>query len=531
MNLPINPSLDSSEGGTICGNLNDNLEADEDLSTKLSVEVALAKVKQSIHELNITFEKLRDLILELAISLDESGKYARDQICRIMKQLLQEEIKSGKITARWIEESVPSEYKRKYNTAAKKSEPNSLSGESEEEALENEQTISLATANSSAASTSEMLLYSNLKSDDDLSKEENKNSHHDQTAQSAERKQQRDIDFQFSLPCEDVNQYLQMIQISARPDQKNLGVWFNGKIDMHTRKVIFAMTGTIADRGDDFDAEERAPRKEPLFGFSVDNGDEVSLAPLHTLVCGLTRESGKTTALEGNLSRWAEKKILVFICKKGEEVFHQYRRVAPFISQGATLSLPKAEFSHELQLTKGIQVMALQNLDSETQAMIIAFVAQEVLDGKIQDWHNVVLVIPEAWQILPRDRDSPAKLPVEAFMRKGAAKGNLVVLDSQDISGISVPIRKLIGNWVMGKQNESNEIKRAIEHLPIKIDWNEMKYSLQTLKLGQFYVLSKGKVTKTFAWPVWMRFYDALDCADNPDTVYKILKKRTAQQA
>lgn len=336
----------------------------------------------------------------------------------------------------------------------------------------------------------------------------------------------QEIDFQFSLPYEHVKQYVEAILILAGPDQKNPSVWFNGKIDTRTRSVTFAMTGPISDRGDDLDEDERIPREEPLFGFSIGYAEEVSLAPAHTLVCGLTRESGKTTAIEGLLARWAAKKILVFVCKNGEDVFQRYRKISPFLRKDSTISQPpKTEFSQKLQLTEGIQVMDLQYLDPEAQATIISSVAEEILDVS-QDWHDVILVIPEAWQTLPRDRDSPAKLSVERLMRHGAVKGNFVVLDSQDISGIHVPIRKQIGNWIIGKQNEINEIKRSIEHLPIKIDWDEMKHSLQTLKLGQFYVVTRGKVAKTFAWPVWMHFYDAIDCAAEPDIVYKIMKKK-----
>jgi hypothetical protein len=88
-----------------------------------------------------------------------------------------------------------------------------------------------------------------------------------------------------------------------------------------------------------------------------------------------------------------------------------------------------------------------------------------------------------------------------------------------------VPIRKNIGNWIIGRQNEINEIRRVIAHLPIKVDWDEKKQNIQTLKLGQFYVVTGGKVTKAFAWPVWMKFDEAMDCVEEPELVYEMKKK------
>ena len=39
----------------------------------------------------------------------------RNQICRKIKQILKDKITERKITAKWIEKCLPSEYKRKYN--------------------------------------------------------------------------------------------------------------------------------------------------------------------------------------------------------------------------------------------------------------------------------------------------------------------------------------------------------------------------------------------------------------------------------
>ena len=345
--------------------------------------------------------------------------------------------------------------------------------------------------------------------------------------------------------------------------------------------------------------------QEPLIGLTVneDNPEEVCLPPLHTLISGITREAGKTTALEGILSRWQGKKILTFVCKPGEQVFqddHYYPRHRPFLKQRSdwryiqsmieaefheknrsiraelmvvcedtsTLEevwdnvvdvldgkkyanvyekkvyiqiynylkevIPKiseTKFVQKLKLKEGrITVMDLQSYRPEVQAMVVGSVAEEIMSA---GWRDVVLVIPEAWQILPRNRASPAKLPIESLIRMGAARGNLVMVDSQDMTSIHTPVLKEIGNLLLGRQQELNEVDRTLVNLPhseIKKAASstavDRRGEIQRLKLGQFLFVSKGEARKVFAMPKWMEFVDALECAINPDYVYKVQKPR-----
>ena len=71
----------------------------------------------------IKFTDAKSLILELARHLDETRQCEETQICRKIKEMLNDKIKEGKITGKWIEECLPQEYKRKYA----KSELSSLS--------------------------------------------------------------------------------------------------------------------------------------------------------------------------------------------------------------------------------------------------------------------------------------------------------------------------------------------------------------------------------------------------------------------
>jgi hypothetical protein len=85
----------------------------------------------------MNFTNAKSLILELARRLDETRRCEQSQICRKIKEILQDKIKDGKITEKWIEGCLPQEYKRKYA----KSEVTSLSKQAkrntETEQLEN----------------------------------------------------------------------------------------------------------------------------------------------------------------------------------------------------------------------------------------------------------------------------------------------------------------------------------------------------------------------------------------------------------
>jgi len=93
------------------------------ISSSLASEVILVKLKKIIDQLDIHFAEAKNLIVELARKLDEAKRCKQSQICRKIKELLEDKIKGGKISEKWIEECLPREYKRRYT----KSELSSLS--------------------------------------------------------------------------------------------------------------------------------------------------------------------------------------------------------------------------------------------------------------------------------------------------------------------------------------------------------------------------------------------------------------------
>ena len=105
-------------------------EEHDTLSDDQTIKNIIIDLRLAVDQLGKDFVKAKDLIHELARRLDESKQCERDQVSRKIKEILKDKIREGKITAKWIEDCLPSEYKRKYTT---KSEDTSLSKESTKE--------------------------------------------------------------------------------------------------------------------------------------------------------------------------------------------------------------------------------------------------------------------------------------------------------------------------------------------------------------------------------------------------------------
>jgi hypothetical protein len=99
------------------------------------VESIILELKEAIDRINYNFRKAKDLILELARTLDESEQCERTQISMKIKEILKGKINEGKITAKWIHDCLPSEYKREYSKreVSSLSKNNSMKGNSTEQ--------------------------------------------------------------------------------------------------------------------------------------------------------------------------------------------------------------------------------------------------------------------------------------------------------------------------------------------------------------------------------------------------------------
>ena len=268
----------------------------------------------------------------------------------------------------------------------------------------------------------------------------------------------------------------------------------------------------MRENNQSFSVGENMGEIKIMLGFEVGTGKEVQMSLHHTVITGMTQLSGKTTTLEAIISR-ANKRAIAFKTKRGESGFNNYREMPPFFVERAdwqyvatlleavmrekmrferpwimkatqgTKSLrevlenvqtlrsetkrqlseniytaleeylkivvpqiEKLKFSKTLDLIDGINVVDLTEMTVELQSLVI----QSTMEYVINNLQETILIVPEAWEHIPQGRNTPVKLYAETFIRKGAAIGNYLFIDSQDIAGIDkMPLRQC-NNWILG---------------------------------------------------------------------------------
>ena len=165
--------------------------------------------------------------------------------------------------------------------------------------------------------------------------------------------------------------------------------------------------------------------------------------------------------------------------------------------------LPELQYtplSKTLEIRDGINIMDLERFKEETQTIIIKSILEEVLTKE----KNTLIIIPECWKYLPEKYGSPVKRPAEAFIRQGATNNNFLILDSQDITGISKAVLKQVSCWVLGYQREINEISRTLDQIPLPKNSKPKSEDIATLKVAQFFVATSEFVKKCYAQPIWL---------------------------
>lgn len=160
--------------------------------------------------------------------------------------------------------------------------------------------------------------------------------------------------------------------------------------------------------------------------------------------------------------------------------------------------LSRIRWASALPLRPGLNVMNLGEMSSELQALVIA----SCLDFVMERHKDTIVIIPEAWEFLPRGRKSPVTLAGENFARKGAALKNFLWIDSQDITGVHTPILKQVTVWLLGVQREINEVKRTLAMVPA-VPKRLKPEEITMLGLGQFFAVYAGHTAKTYVQPWW----------------------------
>jgi len=156
--------------------------------------------------------------------------------------------------------------------------------------------------------------------------------------------------------------------------------------------------------------------------------------------------------------------------------------------------LERWRFSDKLELDEGVNVMDVSEMSLETQQLVIASTIEYVF----QNMDNVIVIIPEAWESLPQGKMTPVKWVAQQFIRKGAAVGNFLWIDSQDIGGTDKTPLRQVDVWLFGRMREAHEVERILKQLLGKKVKAE---EIQTLPLGHFFTVVGDEVKKVYVLP------------------------------
>lgn len=159
--------------------------------------------------------------------------------------------------------------------------------------------------------------------------------------------------------------------------------------------------------------------------------------------------------------------------------------------------LERLPYTNKLQLGPGLNVMDLREYSTEVQALVICSAMKWIYAHE----SGVVVIVPEAWKFIPQKRGSPVMFIAEKLIREGAASGNLLWIDSQDMAAVNKDLTRSIGVWILGVQKEHNEVERTLKSLPIG---GLTRADIMTLGRGEFYAAWDNQVVKTYVQPFWI---------------------------
>lgn len=297
-------------------------------------------------------------------------------------------------------------------------------------------------------------------------------------------------------------------------------------------------------------------------GYEVGTGIPFLVKETHTVVTGMTNQSGKTTCLE-TMVRQSDLKSIVFKTKPSESVFQEGHVISPYFAEQSNWQYVEAlleatmkermkfERSWIIKASKGTRTLrevyenckefekTSKGLQQSVYSTLVAYfelvlpeldrirfsqtlelkpgvnimdleniseqvqslIIRSVLEALSKLERNTISVIPEAWLFIPQDRGNPVKLAAEYYIRQGATKKNWLFFDSQDLASIDKAILKQVGTYIMGLQLERNEVSHSLDQIPLPRKSKPTEDEIMSLTKGQFIVCTPGKVTRVYVQP------------------------------
>jgi hypothetical protein len=158
--------------------------------------------------------------------------------------------------------------------------------------------------------------------------------------------------------------------------------------------------------------------------------------------------------------------------------------------------IEKYEFSKELRLKDGLNIMNLKEMTDEMQALVIRSVVEALEKTK-----NIIVIIPEAWKFIGETK-TPVTFVAEKLIRQGASSSVFLWIDSQNIMGVNENIRSQVGIWLLGIQRYEHEVERTIKAIPL--EKKPKKTDIMNLKTGEFIICTRRDVRKVYVQPSWL---------------------------
>lgn len=152
------------------------------------------------------------------------------------------------------------------------------------------------------------------------------------------------------------------------------------------------------------------------------------------------------------------------------------------------------KFANKLELSRGINVLNLVDMKDEMQQLVI----ESVLSYVWKRERNTVVIIPEAHKFIPQGRNTPVKSTALRLIREGAGIGNFMWVDTQETTSVDKAILKQCSNWIMGYQQERNEVQNVRENIGKRRISDE---DIMSLKLGHFIALLQQEIYHVYILP------------------------------
>ena len=154
----------------------------------------------------------------------------------------------------------------------------------------------------------------------------------------------------------------------------------------------------------------------------------------------------------------------------------------------------KYDFASKLNLAKGFNVMNLIGMENEMQQLVIESTISYILNNL----KDTVIVLPEAHKFIPQGLKTPVKKTALLFAREGATNRNYMWIDTQETTSVAKAILKQCSNWIMGYQQEKNEVANVRENIGRRKISEE---DIMNLKLGHFIASLHQKIYHVYILP------------------------------